>query len=108
VALPGSARQLALHPSGRRAAVVVRGASGTRVIDVPLGGAGRPRQLFQGGVAGLAWSRDGRRLLLAWRDTDQWLLLGSHGRVRRALHGVSAELGATGGFPRVAGWCCPG
>jgi hypothetical protein len=108
VALPGSARQLALHPSGRRAAVVVSGASGTRVIDVPLGGAGRPRQLFQGGVAGLAWSRDGRRLLLAWRDTDQWLLLGSHGRVRRALHGVSAELGATGGFPRVAGWCCPG
>jgi hypothetical protein len=108
VALPGRARQLALHPSGRRAAVVVAGAGGTRVLDIPLGDAGRPRQLFQGDVDGLAWSRDGRRLLLAWRDADQWLLLGPNGRVRRALHGVSAELGAAGGFPRLAGWCCPG
>ena len=84
------------------------GAGDTRVLDVPLRGAGRPRQLFQGGVDGLAWSRDGRRLLLAWRDADEWLLLGPGGRVRRALHGVSGELGAAGGFPRVAGWCCPG
>ncbi len=106
--LPGRARQIALHPSGGRAAVVVAGAGGARVLDVPLSGAGRPRQLFQGDVDGLAWSRDGRQLLLAWRDADQWLLLGPDGRVRRALHGVSAELGAAGGFPRLAGWCCPG
>jgi hypothetical protein len=112
-ALPGAGLELALHPSGRRAAVALRGAGADRVLDVPLGDAGaarqragRPRQLFQGDVAGLAWSRDGRRLLLAWRDADQWLLLGRGGRVRRALHGVSAELGAAGGFPRVAGWCC--
>lgn len=109
VALPGRARQLALHPSGTRAAVVVAGtAGGARVLDVPLTGASRPKQLFQGDVDGLAWSRDGRRLLLAWRDADQWLLVGPDGRVRRALHGVSAELGAAGGFPRLAGWCCPG
>jgi hypothetical protein len=110
IALPALGRELALHPSGRRAAVVVGSAAvgGTRVLDVPLRGAGRPRQLFQGGVDGLAWSRDGRRLLLAWRDADEWLLLGPGGRVRRALHGVSGELGAAGGFPRVAGWCCPG
>ena len=107
VALPARAREVALHPSGRRAAVVVAGAGGTRVLEVPLG-AGTPRQLFQGDVDGLAWSRDGRGLLLAWRDADQWLLLGPNGRVRRALHGVSAELGAAGGFPRLAGWCCPG
>jgi hypothetical protein len=111
IALPAAGLELALHPSGRRAAVVVGGAgadggAGTRVLDVPLRGAGRPRQLFQGGVDGLAWSRDGRRLLLAWRDADEWLLLGPGGRVRRALHGVSGELGAAGGFPRVAGWCC--
>ncbi len=108
VPVPGRARQLALHPSGRRAAVAVAGAGGTRVLDVPLAGAGAPRQLFQGEVDGLAWSRDGRRLLLAWRDGDQWLVLGPDGQVRRALHGVSAELGAAGGFPRLAGWCCPG
>jgi hypothetical protein len=108
IALPAAGLELALHASGRRAAVSVKGAGGTRVLDVPLDGAGRPRQLFQGDVAGLAWSRDGRRLLLGWRDADQWLLLGPGGRVRRALHGVSAELGAAGGFPRVADWCCPG
>jgi hypothetical protein len=108
VELPGRANQVALHPSGERAAVVVRGAGGTRVLGVPLAGSGAPRQLFQGDVDGLAWSRDGRRLLLAWRDADQWLLLGPNGRVRRALNGVSAELGAAGGFPRLAGWCCPG
>jgi len=108
IALPAVGRDLALHPSGRRASVAVGGAGGTRVLDIPLRGAGRPKQLFQGDVAGLAWSRDGRRLLLAWRDADEWLVLGPGGRVRRALHGVSAELGAAGGFPRVAGWCCPG
>jgi hypothetical protein len=108
VELPGRARELALHPLGSRAAVVVAGAGGTRVLDVPLAGAGAPRQLFQGDVDGLAWSSDGRRLLLAWRDADQWLLLGPNGRVRRALGGVSADLGAAGGFPRLAGWCCPG
>jgi hypothetical protein len=116
IELPAVGLELALHPSGRRAAVVVGGGGsaagggggGTRVLDVPLRGAGRPRQLFQGGVDGLAWSRDGRRLLVAWRDADEWLLLGPGGRVRRALHGVSAELGSAGGFPRVAGWCCQG
>jgi hypothetical protein len=102
--LPG-ARELALHPSGRHAAVTVEGAGGMRVLDVPLAG-GKPRQLFQGDVDGLAWSADGRRLLLAWRDADQWLLLGPRGRVR-VLNGVSRELGAAGGFPRLAGWCCP-
>jgi hypothetical protein len=106
--VPGPAQQLALHPSGRRAAVAVNGAGGTRVLDVSLGSTGRPRQLFQGDVAGLAWSRNGRSLLIAWRDADQWLLLGRDGRVRRALHDVSAELGAAGGFPRLAGWCCAG
>jgi hypothetical protein len=102
IAMPGAARDLAVHPSGERAAVVVRG----RVLGVPLDG-GRPSLLFQGNVDGLAWSADGRRLLLGWRDTGQWLLLGPRGRVR-ALHGVSRELGNAGGFPRVAGWCCAG
>jgi hypothetical protein len=102
IPLPGVARRLALHPSGERAAVVIGG----RVLGVRLTG-GNPHQLFQGNVDGIAWSRDGRRLLLGWRDADQWLLLGPGGRIR-ALHGVSRELGSAGGFPRVAGWCCAG
>jgi hypothetical protein len=107
LALPGVGRELALNPSGRKAAVVVSGETqGGGVISVELAGAGR-RQLFQGNVDSLAWSEDGRWLLLGWRGAGQWLLLGPHGRIR-ALHGVSSELGAAGGFPRVAGWCCGG
>jgi hypothetical protein len=100
IPLPGVARQLAVHPSGGRAAVVI----GKRVMEVGLRERFR-RQLFQGTVDGVAWSQDGRRLLIGWRGADQWLLLGPHQRVR-ALHGVSRGLGAAGGFPRVAGWCC--
>jgi hypothetical protein len=111
VALPGAARELAVHPSGRRAAVLLRQGAETRVVEVRLGSdrsapsAARP--VFQGDVDGIAWSRDGRELLVGWRGADQWLLFGRHGRVK-ALHDVSDELGAAGGFPRVVGWCCPG
>jgi hypothetical protein len=106
IPLPGAGRELALHPSGRRAAVLVTGGGERRVLEQPLAG-GRASQLFQGDVDGLSWSADGRHLLLAWRDTGEWLLLGPGDRIR-ALHDVSGELGNAGGFPRVAGWCCPG
>jgi hypothetical protein len=103
------ARALAIHPSGRRAAVTVTGRGGTRVLALPLTEEGPPRPLVTGlgRVDGIAWSPDGRRLLVASRDTDQWLLIGPRGRVR-PLSGVSGELGEGAGFPRVAGWCCPG
>jgi hypothetical protein len=98
--LTGVTEGMSLHPSGKRVAIV----SGRRVLGLRLNG-GDPRQLFQGDVEGIAWSQDGRRLLLGWRDADQWLLVGPGDRIT-ALHGVSKELGAPGGFPRVAGWCC--
>jgi WD40 repeat protein len=104
IALPGVGRELALHPSGRRAAAVVRSGNQTSVVELPLDG-DASRRLFQGDVDGIAWSADGRRLLVGWRGAGEWLLIGPGERIR-ALHGVTAELGARGGFPRVAGWCC--
>ena len=104
VPLPGVGRELALHPSGGRAAVVV----GRRVVGIDLtGSGGAARQLFQGDVDGIAWSQNGRRLLIGWRGADQWLLLGPGDRIR-PLDDVSRELGSAGGFPRVSGWCCAG
>jgi len=100
IALPGVARELALHPSGDGMAVVLA----NRVLEIRLDRK-RERVLFQGTVDGIAWSQDGRRLLVGWQGADQWLILGPGRRVR-ALHGVTGELGAAGGFPRVVGWCC--
>ena len=102
------ARTLALHPGGRRAAVTVGTSRTGRVLTVPLGARGAPRSLFDGfgRIEGLAWSPDGRRLLVAWREADQWLLLGPRRRVR-AMSQVSDEVGRRAGFPGVAGWCCP-
>lgn len=103
------AAALALSPRGRRAAVTMPGRGGTRVLTVPLAPGARARALLTGlgRVDGIAWSPDGRRLLVASRDTDQWLLVGPGRRVR-PLSGVSGELGAGAGFPSVAGWCCLG
>jgi hypothetical protein len=107
----GRARALAVHPAGRRAAVAVTRRDVSSVVSLRLdrpGGA--PRQLFTGSgtFSGLAWSPNGRRLLVGWPEANQWLLVG--GKRPRAFAGVSRQLdpGATGaGFPRLSGWCCP-
>jgi hypothetical protein len=109
-ALPTGARALtmALHPRARRAAVayVRRGVSSVISTGLALG---RTRDLFTGSgtFRELAWSPNGRRLLVGWPEANQWLLIGD-GRPR-AFAGVSRQLdpGANGaGFPRVSGWCC--
>ena len=75
----------------------------------------RPRVIFAGAglFSDLAWSPDGRWLLVGWRSADQWLFIRSVG-VRRivAYSGMSRQFdpGArrARGFPRVAwdAWCC--
>lgn len=66
-----------------------------------------------GRLQDVAWSPDGRWLLVTWPDLDQFLFL-RLARVRRVLSvsAISREFdpGGEGGgvFPRVAGWCaCP-
>jgi len=109
--LPGAGQELAVDPRGLRAAVSLRSGAGARVVEVPLGHPTEEpgvevKPLFQGDVDGIAWSADGLHLLVGWRGADQWLLFDATGNVS-ALHDVSAELGAAGGFPRVVAWCCP-
>ena len=63
-------------------------------------------------LQGLAWSPDGRWLLLGWRSADQWLFVRVEPKRRTVLtFGAISDAfdpGAAGraGYPRLAGWCC--
>jgi hypothetical protein len=67
-----------------------------------------PRRIFSGAgrFGDVAWSPDGRWLLLSWPSADQLLFIRSTG-VRRLLaySHISEQFGG-GAFPRVRGWCC--
>jgi WD40 repeat protein len=77
------------------------------------GGPPRRALIVPGSLSGLLWSPDGSRLLVSWRDVDQWLFLPARGgREGRAFGPISAEFApgaapAEAGAPRVEGWCCP-
>lgn len=64
-----------------------------------------------GPLSDLAWSPKGDRLLVSWRDADQWLFIPSNGRGRvRAIDGIAAEFApgepGASSFPQIKGWCC--
>lgn len=100
----------ALSPSGTAVAFVqkARGRSSLWVVPRlrPDGSAARRVFAGAGSFRDLAWSPDGRWLLVGWREADQWVFIRS-ARVRRieAVSGITAQFDSTR-FPRVAGWCC--
>ena len=100
----------ALSPNGRSLAFVqrARGRSTLWLIPELRPDGSAARKVFEGAGAftDLAWSPDGRWLLVAWREADQWLFIRSAG-VRRieAVSHIGAQFG--GSFPHVVGWCCP-
>jgi hypothetical protein len=104
----------ALAPEQQAVAAIVthwrdRGTRSEVLLFAP--GAEKPRSLLTvpGSLGEVAWSPDGRRLLVAWPGADQWLFL-PVGRGRpRAVANISTafspgERGAS--FPRIEGWCC--
>jgi hypothetical protein len=110
---PGRAHRIALHVRHEAPAADSDRArrSEVRVVDADV--AGRSRQLVAGaGVFGeLAWSPDGRWLLVDWRTADQWLFVRVGGAPK-----VVAVAGMSRQFPRRDGatpqllvldrWCC--
>lgn len=107
-------RDLAPAPQGDDFAVTAYDPS-TGTSSVLLAGTGgeRPRTLFSGAgrFDGLAWSPNGRWLLVGWPAADQWLFLRVPD-VRRVIT-VSAVAGefdpggsGEGRFPRIVSWCC--
>jgi dipeptidyl aminopeptidase/acylaminoacyl peptidase len=107
----GNAFALASHAvaAGRSRLTVVRLAKGARRERRLLSGAGR--------FGDLAWSPDGRWLLAAWRDADQWVFIRTDTDRRseveklRAVSNISGHFDPGGHtrppFPRLRGWCCP-
>lgn len=95
-------------------AVLLRQGTGGTRSSVVLFGPGRDeaRRLLSipGELGEVSWSPDGRRLLIAWPDADQWLFLPTGRGKGRAVAGISAAF-APGervpSFPRLEGWCCP-
>jgi hypothetical protein len=64
-----------------------------------------PRRLFRvtGRIGQIAWSPNGRWLLVTWPDADQFLFV--HGRRIHAVSGITRQFGG-GSFPTLGGWCC--
>lgn len=105
--LPARARveAAAWAPRGDRIALALRGPAATSVSVTPSALAPR-RPVFSttGTLRSLAWSPDGRRLLVRWAEADQWLLLAPTAGARiTAIGGISRRFGAA---PTVQSWCC--
>jgi WD40-like Beta Propeller Repeat len=94
--------------SGHRLALVAydntTDRSSVRIVDV----GGRWHQVFSGSgrIDGVAWSPDGRWLVLAWPTADQWLFARTTRPTRlRAIASISAQFHSRT-VPLPAGWCC--
>jgi hypothetical protein len=97
----------AYGPTGYRLAYTVERPAGKTAVFAD----GRTLLVANGDLRELAWSADGRWLLVAWPAADEWLFVrttGVHKVV--AVSGISREFDPGGAgppsFPRIAGWCC--
>jgi dipeptidyl aminopeptidase/acylaminoacyl peptidase len=120
VALPPAmtVRAAAFSPDGRSLAVIgqrlERGRRPGHSELYLMSSAGTSRRLLFTGpglLSTLDWSPDGRRLLIAWPEADQWLFIPAQGRGRvRAIGGISSEFAPgdadSAVFPLIDGWCC--
>jgi hypothetical protein len=100
----------AFRPGSHRLALSLQTATGSEVRVVDVDRPGRARLLFAGpGAFGdIAWSPDGRWLLVGWPTADQWLFL--HGSRVHAVSNIREQ------FPRHdqrapllqfgSRWCC--
>jgi WD40 repeat protein len=77
VSLSEGFTDVAFQPGSHRLAVSLRTAIGSevRVIDVDLPGRGQLLFAGPGAFGSIAWSPDGRWLLVGWPTADQWLFL---------------------------------
>lgn len=102
----GTFSAAALAPRAQ-AVAVVRSDGGVSTMEM-VSRDGRLRRVFAGtGRFGrVAWSPDGRWLLIGWPSADQWVFVRVRGPRRIvAVSKVSRQFDSVS-FPTVAGWCC--
>jgi hypothetical protein len=90
----------AFQPNGRELAVVRRrGGLSELAVDgrILFRGSGEFRQV--------AWSPDGKWILVGWPTADQWVFVRADGSRIRAVANVSEQFRSRS-FPRIEGWCC--
>jgi WD40 repeat protein len=110
IALPPGPHSVAVSPHTHLFALTRRfGPDRSELLVFDAAHPVKPRRLFAatGSFTGLEWSPDGRWLLLAWPDADQWLFVGTGGK-RKVLPvaRVAEQFSQTGVFPALGGWCC--
>jgi WD40-like Beta Propeller Repeat len=105
-----------MSPDGGQVAFIRRTKSGdSRLLVTGRDGAGAPQDLLSGPgrITTPTWSPDGKSLLVAWPDADQWVFNDpAHPRRVDPVGHISRQFdpGATGqpSFPQIRGWCCVG
>ena len=103
-------------PRGAEVAVVRRspaaGRSEVVLLDAARGLRGRVLFTGPGRFDSLAWSPAADRLLVGWREADQWLFLRPHAGGRlRAVANIARQFmpgAARPSSPRSVQWCCAG
>jgi dipeptidyl aminopeptidase/acylaminoacyl peptidase len=95
---PGAAAEVAaLGPRGEVLLVAMDGSGGRSVTTVP-------------GATTVAWSPDGRTLLVPDAANDRWHLVDAATGADRTLDHIGERLDPDGlgraSFPAIAGWCC--
>ncbi|HWD66101.1 MAG TPA: hypothetical protein VG405_13110 [Solirubrobacteraceae bacterium] len=102
----------ALSPDGRTISIVAgRSSRSVLVYGLPgRGGSSRVRRVLAGaGLGQVAFSPNGRWLLITWPAADEWVFVRVAGAPRiAALSRIEQHFGSGKGsqFPRLDGWCC--
>ena len=106
----GSIQSAALSPDGRTVALVSAGATDGLVVFSLAGGRPNDRRLLSGfGLGQVAFSPNGRWLLVTWPAADQWVFVRVAGTPRIAAASRIAQHfsgGRAPRFPELDGWCC--
>ena len=93
-------------------AVTAATRSSLRLVDTSTGARGRQLFAGQGDFGELAWSPDGRYVLVGWRSADRWLFVDRSTRYAIAVENMSAQFPRPDGRPPLLfiadRWCCAG